>query len=93
MRTQRTEVHEAGEGDDPEVLGVDHVATIKLKKELGLDIWANVASSRELTKSPSANQLFRKNRTMGITKSASGAMDDRYPYGPGDSTPSVPEKS
>ena len=27
MRTHRSEVHEAGEGDDPEVLGVDYVAT------------------------------------------------------------------
>ena len=30
MRTQRAKVHEAGEGDDPEVLGVDNVATIEL---------------------------------------------------------------
>ena len=32
MRTYRTEVHEAGEGDDPEVRGVDNVATIKLEE-------------------------------------------------------------
>ena len=38
MRTERAEVHEAGEGDDPEVLGVDYVATIKLK-ELTSDTW------------------------------------------------------
>jgi len=29
-RTQRGEEHEAGEDDDPEVHGVDNVATIKL---------------------------------------------------------------
>ena len=32
MRTQRAEVHEAGEGDGPDVLGVDYVATIELGK-------------------------------------------------------------
>ena len=30
MRTQRAEVHEAGEGDSPEVHGVNYVATIDL---------------------------------------------------------------
>ena len=38
MRTERAEVHEAGEGDGPEVLGVDYVATIKLKV-LTSDTW------------------------------------------------------
>ena len=33
MRTQRAEVHEAGEGDGPDVLGVDNVATIELEEE------------------------------------------------------------
>ena len=33
MRTQRTEVHEAGKGDSPEVLGVDNVKTIELEEE------------------------------------------------------------
>ena len=28
MRTQRTEEHEAGEGNDPEVPGVDDVAAV-----------------------------------------------------------------
>ena len=32
MRTQRAEVHEAGEGDGPDVLGVDNVATIELEE-------------------------------------------------------------
>ena len=31
VRTYRAEVHEAGEGDDPEVLGVDEVATMELQ--------------------------------------------------------------
>jgi hypothetical protein len=30
IRTHRGKVHEAGEGDDPEVHGVDYVATIEL---------------------------------------------------------------
>ena len=36
MRTQGTEVHKAGESDDPEVFGVDNVATIELREELTL---------------------------------------------------------
>ena len=39
-RTNRTKVHEAGEGDDPEFLGIDNIATIKLGKPT-LDVWAN----------------------------------------------------
>ena len=35
MRTQRTKVHETRKGDDPEVLGVDHVATIELEGGAG----------------------------------------------------------
>ena len=31
VRTYRAEVHEAGEDDDPEVLGVDEVATMELQ--------------------------------------------------------------
>ena len=38
MRTHRSEVHEAGEGDDPEVLGVDYITTIELEKDPTLDI-------------------------------------------------------
>ena len=33
VRAQRAEVHEAGEGDDPEVPGVDYVAAIELGEE------------------------------------------------------------
>ena len=39
MRTKRAEEYEAGQGDDPEVHGVDSVATIELGDELALDIW------------------------------------------------------
>ena len=41
MRTNRTEVHEGGEGDDPEVLGVDYVAAIELGEAM-LDNWVSV---------------------------------------------------
>ena len=30
--TQRTEIHEAEEGDDPEILEVDHLAMVELGK-------------------------------------------------------------
>ena len=39
MRTHRTEVHDAGEDDDPEVPAVDDVATIELGEEPALDTW------------------------------------------------------
>lgn len=38
MRTERAEAHEAGEGDDPDVLGMENIATIKLE-EPTLDAW------------------------------------------------------
>ena len=37
MRTYRTEVHEAGEGDDPVIFGIDYVATVELQWEPTLD--------------------------------------------------------
>ena len=40
IRTHRAEVHEAGEGDNPDVRGVDYVATIKLE-DLTLDTSAS----------------------------------------------------
>ena len=43
MRTERAKVHEAGEGDDPEFLGVDNVTTIKLE-EPTLDTWMSERS-------------------------------------------------
>ena len=33
IRTHRSDVHEAREGDDPEVPAVEHVATIELEKK------------------------------------------------------------
>ena len=39
MRTHRTEVHKARDGNDPEVLGVYYVATIELGEEPTLDTW------------------------------------------------------
>jgi len=39
MRTDRGNVHEAGEGNYPELHGVDHVATIELGEEPVLDTW------------------------------------------------------
>ena len=40
MRTQRAKVHEAGEGNNPEVHRVDGEATIELE-EPALGIWAS----------------------------------------------------
>ena len=39
IHTQSAKVHEAGEGNDPEVLGEDEVTTVELKKEPTLDVW------------------------------------------------------
>ena len=41
MRTQRTEVHEAGKGNDPELSGVNHVTTIELQEEPASDTWVD----------------------------------------------------
>ena len=57
MRTQRAEVHEAGEGDGPDVLGVDNVATIELEEEPVLDI--RVCEHGIKHKRSLANQLFK----------------------------------
>ena len=34
MHTDGTEVHEAGEGNDPELRGVDYVTTIELEEPM-----------------------------------------------------------
>ena len=39
MRTRRAKVHETGDGDDPEVLGVDKIATVELGEMVVLDTW------------------------------------------------------
>ena len=45
MHTHRTEVHEAGKDDDPEVLAIDDVATIELGEEPALDTWPSECSN------------------------------------------------
>ena len=91
MRTYRPEVHEAGEGDDPEIHGVDDVTTIELGEGLVLDTWGvNAGSNKELTKRPSANQLFMIAIASGRNLIAMGEMDDVYPNGPGGSKPTTP---
>ena len=49
MHTNRTKVHEGGEGNDPEVLGVDYVAAIELGgggdvRQLGKVMWRQTES-------------------------------------------------
>jgi len=39
IRTHRAEVHEAGEGDGPEVHGIDHIASVELEEKPALDTW------------------------------------------------------
>ena len=61
-RTQRTKEHEAGEGDGPQVHGVEYAATVELEEEQALDaLPRGVASNNEPTNKPSANQLFKAN--------------------------------
>ena len=47
MHTQRAEIHEAGEGDGPEVLGVDNVATIELGEKPASDTSVNERSIKQ----------------------------------------------
>ena len=39
MRTQGAKVHDTGDGDGPDVHGVDEVTTIELRGEPTLDTW------------------------------------------------------
>ena len=92
MGTYRPEVHEAGEGDDPEVHGVDNVTTIELGEGLALDVWVSARRiNRDLTKRPSANQLFKVAATLGTMLSASAEMAIWYPSGPGGIRSLIPE--
>ena len=43
MRTKRAKVHEAGEGDDPEALGIYNVTTVKLEERTS-DTWMSERS-------------------------------------------------
>ena len=54
IHTHGGKVHEAGEGDGPEIPAEDYETTVKLE-ELALDSWAG-GSRIEQTKRPSANQ-------------------------------------
>ena len=49
IRTYRAEVHEAGEGDYPEVLGVDYVATVELQEEPALGTCAGERTIEQRT--------------------------------------------
>ena len=64
VRTHRGEEHEAGEGDDPEVHGVDNVTTIELEEQPALGAWMRELDAK-VTKRPSASQLFKRNMRLG----------------------------
>ena len=49
MRTHRAEVHEAGKGDRPDVLGVDKIATIELGEGLVSDTWMSERNIKQRT--------------------------------------------
>jgi len=89
-RTHRAEKHEAGEGDDPEVHGIDHVTTVELEERWGLDTLA--ISDEEPTIRPSASQLFKRNIRLGTVHSIL-ELDHEYPSGPGVTKPSIPGNS
>ena len=61
VRTHGGKEHETGEGDSPEVHGVDYVAAIELEEPV-LDVSA--ASNEELTIRQSANQPPKRNMTV-----------------------------
>jgi len=90
IRTHSSKVHKAGDGDDPEVHGVNHVATVELGEKFALD--TRTTSSEEPTIRPSASQLFRRNIRLGTVQSAL-ELDHRYPSGPGVNKPSIPGNS
>ena len=67
--TQRGKVHEARKGDSPDVCGVDNIATV----DLGVDQTpldtreSDRGLNEELTRRPSASQLFKLNTTLGTS--------------------------
>ena len=92
MLTQRAKIHEAREGDDPEVRGIDYVTTIELEEALALTTRrVSTVSNRELTKRPSANQLFMLDIRLETIVSASRL--NWYPSGPGGAAPPAPGNS
>ena len=68
-RTKSSKVYYAGEGDGPGVHGVYNIATVELKEQPVLDIWAT-RPGRRFTKRPSASQLFKRNITVETTPAA-----------------------
>ena len=56
MRTQGPEVHEAGEGDDPQVPGVDYEAAVELEDEPRLEACVSECSIRQRTDQESIGQ-------------------------------------
>ena len=92
IRTHGSKVHKAGDDDDPEVHGVNHVATVELEGKWALDTLGRTTANKEPTIRPSASQLFRRNMRLGTVQSDL-ELDHRYPSGPGDDRPPVPGKS
>ena len=92
MRTHGDEVHEIGKGDDPEVLGVDYVATVELGKGPALDTWVSEYSIKP-TKSPSDNKMHKANIAWGTILSAEGLINHPCPSGPGGDRSSAPGNS
>ena len=92
MRTDRTDVHEGGEGDDPEVCGIDYIATIELEES-----WdqtpgrVDAALNKGHAKRPSANQPLERNKKPVARLGAPESMEVWYPSGPGGAMPSTPE--
>ena len=56
MRTQRAEVHEAGEGDDPKPHAVDYITTIELEGEPVLATWVNERSIKQTANQKTVGQ-------------------------------------
>jgi hypothetical protein len=75
-RTQRGEVHQAGKGDGPVVHCVNNTAAIELEdKRFMLDTVATELNT-ELTKRPSASQLFNRNIRVGTTLGRLGVDEE-----------------
>ena len=55
IRTRRTKKHEAGEGDDPEVHGVDSIAAVELE-ESTLGTWASGRKIKQRTDQKTISQ-------------------------------------
>ena len=65
-RTQRTEVYQKREGSGPEIPSINDVTTIELDRRPTSDTCMREFGT-QVTKRPSANQLFRRNITVTTT--------------------------